>query len=122
MNPFQLKMTPLHWAIECEHGEVMHVLLDHGADPNALSKFDKTPITLAFEHHRLDLVDIMQQERQIITPKPIQYNQPSEFETQNFIHMKVNGQFEQQSFAIHQQFDNKIIQGKKKRQLSIIKN
>lgn len=59
-------MTPLHWAVEREHVDVMHILLDHGADINATSKFDKTPISLALEHDRLDLVDILQQERVLI--------------------------------------------------------
>lgn len=67
-------MTPLHWAVEREHAEVMAVLLEHGADPNAISKFNKTPISLALENDKYELLDILQQEREIISiqPNPIQ--------------------------------------------------
>lgn len=82
-------MTPLHWAVEREHAEVMAVLLEHGADPNAISKFNKTPISLALEHERLDYIDILQQEREIVN---IQTNslQSAEIEaaTQNLIKLE----------------------------------
>lgn len=53
---FQLKMTPLHWAVQKGHNNIAKVLLQHGADPNAMSKFSKTPITLAVELEQNDLV------------------------------------------------------------------
>lgn len=82
-------MTPLHWAVERDHAEVMAVLLEHGADPNALSKFNKTPISLALQHNRLDYIDILQQERDInnIQSTPME---PEEIETatQNLIKLE----------------------------------
>lgn len=54
--PFQLKMTPLHWAVQKGHKSIAKVLLQHGADPNAMSKFSKSPITLAVELEQNDLV------------------------------------------------------------------
>ncbi|KAJ8674844.1 hypothetical protein QAD02_010630 [Eretmocerus hayati] len=91
-----LKMTPLHWAVEQEHAEVMLVLLEHGADPNATSKFNKSPITLALEHDRLDLVDMLQQEREIIN---VQANQARSAEieaaTQNLMQMEAEREQEE---------------------------
>lgn len=49
-------MTPLHWAVQKCHKNIARVLLQHGADPNAMSKFSKTPITLAVELDQNDLV------------------------------------------------------------------
>lgn len=49
--------------MEKQNLEVIHVLLDNGADTNANSKFNKTPISIALEKDRLDLVDLLQQER-----------------------------------------------------------
>lgn len=91
-------MTPLHWAVEREHIEVMHVLLEHGADANATSKFDKTPISLALEHDRLDLVDILQQEREIIGIQAQQQNQATSAElevaTHNLIQLEAEAEAE----------------------------
>lgn len=52
-------MTPLHWAVERGHLPVIEVLLEHNADVNALSKFDKTPITVALDNGRLDLAQLL---------------------------------------------------------------
>lgn len=79
-------MTPLHWAVEREHEEMIHVLLDNGADANAISKFDKTPISLALEHDRLDLVDILQQEREILNVKAQQQRQANSAEIEEATH------------------------------------
>lgn len=106
-NYLQLKMTPLHWAVEREHVEVMHVLLEYGADANATSKFDKTPISLALEHDRLDLVDILQQEREIVGVKAHQQNQVNSAElevaTHNLIQLETEREEEQQKFELLQQ-------------------
>lgn len=72
---FQLRMTPLHWAVERKCSRVMQILLDHGADPNAMSKFDKSPITLALEHNRADLLKLLQQERELMGIQLQQQNQ-----------------------------------------------
>lgn len=52
-------MTPLHWAVEKRHNKVVEMLLQHGADPNALSKFDKSPILLATNMKQMELVRIL---------------------------------------------------------------
>ena len=90
-------MTPLHWSVEREHTEVMLVLLEHGADPNSISKFNKTPITLALEHDRMDLVGMLQQEREIINPHQNQL-QSAEIEaaTQNLIQLEAERKKEEQ--------------------------
>lgn len=53
-------MTPLHWAVENENVEVIEALLQGGADPQAVSKFDKTPISMATEMGRGDIVHILE--------------------------------------------------------------
>lgn len=42
-------MTPLHWAIERGYDSIAELLLDHGANPHVLSKFLKTPYSIAKE-------------------------------------------------------------------------
>lgn len=42
-------MTPLHWAIEKGFSNIAVLLLEHGASPNAISKFLKTPYSIAKE-------------------------------------------------------------------------
>lgn len=122
-------MTPLHWAVECEHMDVMHILLDHGADTNATSKFDKTPISLALEHDRLDLVDILQQERMLIGIQAHQQSQANSAElevaTNNLVQLEAENnskssiiqEEEQQKFGITQQQQpqrkRKLSQGKR---------
>lgn len=100
-------MTPLHWAVEREHTEVMHVLLEHGADANATSKFDKTPISLALEHDRLDLVDILQQEREIIGIQAEQQNQANseelEVATHNLIQLEAEAEAEVEVEAVNEE-------------------
>lgn len=119
-------MTPLHWAVEREHVDVMHILLDHGADTNATSKFEKTPISLALEHDRLDLMNILQQERVLIGIQAHQQNQANSVElevaTNNLVQLEAENdskssiiQEEEQKFAImHQQTQRKrkLSQGK----------
>lgn len=52
-------MTALHWAVEKRHDKIVEMLLQHGADPNAESKFGKSPITIASEAGQVDLVRIL---------------------------------------------------------------
>lgn len=40
-------MTPLHWAVEMDHIEVVHYLLAKGADPHVLNKFEKSSFDIA---------------------------------------------------------------------------
>lgn len=79
-------MTPLHWAVEREHVKIIHTLLEHGADPLAISKFGKTPVSLALEHDRLDLVDILKQEREIIGIKAHQQSEANSAELEAATH------------------------------------
>lgn len=52
-------MTALHWAVEKRHDKIVERLLQHGADPNAVSKFGKSPISIATEAGQVDLVRIL---------------------------------------------------------------
>lgn len=52
---FQLKMTPLHWAVQKQFRSLVTLLLKHGADPTFSSKFEKTPILLAMESKQEDV-------------------------------------------------------------------
>lgn len=40
-------MTPLHWAVENRHTDIVEELLENGANPNVCCKFDKTPLSIA---------------------------------------------------------------------------
>ncbi len=42
-----LKMTPLHWAVEKCHYGIVELLLERGANRNIVSKFGKSPYTMA---------------------------------------------------------------------------
>lgn len=51
-----LRMTALHWAIEKGHKAIVRLLLKHGADVSIVSKFDRTPITIAALTGQVDLI------------------------------------------------------------------
>lgn len=53
-------MTPLHWAAEYGHEDCVRLLLEHGADPGAVNKFDKTADQIAFDNNRLDITHVIQ--------------------------------------------------------------
>lgn len=53
-------MTPLHWAVQNEHIEVVSTLLKHGANPLLVNKFDKTPLDIAIELNRMDILQTLQ--------------------------------------------------------------
>lgn len=55
----QLGMTPLHWAVQNGHEEVVKLLLEHNAQPDILNKFDLTPADIARQNQRQDLIDIL---------------------------------------------------------------
>ena len=61
----QLRMTPLHWAVERGCCGTVEALLKHGANPNIESKFDKTPLEIASENGRPDIFEILQVNRRI---------------------------------------------------------
>lgn len=93
--------------------DVMHILLDHGADRTATSKFNKTPVSLALECDRLDLVDILQQERDVVVGIQQPQNNTAELEvaTHNLVHLEPESnsrnfeemEEEEQKFEIPQQ-------------------
>lgn len=56
---FKLKMTPLHWAVEEDHPNLVKLLLKYGADPYIESKVGETPISIAQELKYMDLVRMM---------------------------------------------------------------
>lgn len=42
-------MTPLHWAVQEDHPNIVEQLLKHGADPNAKSAYAESPRDIAEE-------------------------------------------------------------------------
>ncbi|CAB3237890.1 unnamed protein product [Arctia plantaginis] len=54
-----LRMTPLHWAVQRGHAATAAELLAHGAEPAALSKFHKSPRSLALQLRRDDLLRLL---------------------------------------------------------------
>lgn len=53
-------MTPLHWAVEKEKPETVKILLQNGADPTMVNKFDKTCFDIANDSERHDIIDLLQ--------------------------------------------------------------
>lgn len=49
-------MTPLHWAVENKHTKIVEMLLECNADPTIISKFCKTPLTIAYETEQFELI------------------------------------------------------------------
>lgn len=55
-----LKMTALHWATQHGHHGVAQLLIKHGADVHALSKFDKSPFDIALDIQHAELANLLQ--------------------------------------------------------------
>lgn len=53
-------MTPLHWAIEKGFDSIAELLLDHGANPHVVSKFLKTPYSIAKEKRNDFIVNMIE--------------------------------------------------------------
>lgn len=53
-------MTALHWAVEEEHIELVKVLLKHGADPTAISKYGETPLSIADEMGCAEITQVLE--------------------------------------------------------------
>jgi ankyrin repeat protein len=64
----QLRMTPLHWAVEREHVDTVEVLLQNGANPHEVSKFDKTSFHIAHDNNRQDIVQLLQAAAERLSP------------------------------------------------------
>ncbi|MCP6652074.1 ankyrin repeat domain-containing protein, partial [Klebsiella pneumoniae] len=62
-------MTPLHWAVQEEQKECVKLLLQYGASIDLLSKFDKTPISMAIEQERADLAQMMHLAQKLIAER-----------------------------------------------------
>jgi ankyrin repeat protein len=55
-----LKVAPIHAAVSNGDIEIVKLLLEHGADPNARQQNDFTPLQAATQTKRQDLVDLLQ--------------------------------------------------------------
>lgn len=54
-----MKQTPLHWAVEEDYPNLVSLLLQHGADPDAKSKCGETPISIAQELKFDEIVEML---------------------------------------------------------------
>lgn len=52
-------MTPLHWAAQNGHADIVVVLLKYGAAADVVNKFNLTPADIAKQIDRLDIVDLL---------------------------------------------------------------
>ena len=57
-------MTALHWAVDRGNVSAVEALLKFGADVNAESKFDKTPLEIASDNARPDIYEMLQNAEQ----------------------------------------------------------
>lgn len=65
-------MTPLHWAVERGHEECIHILLSYGAKSDAVSRFNKTPLSIAIEMNWTEIVQALQKPT-VLDSKPCLY-------------------------------------------------
>jgi hypothetical protein len=52
-------ITPLHWAVEIGHIEIIRLLLQNGADVNAKSRWDRTPLHCSAYHGHVDILHLL---------------------------------------------------------------
>jgi len=67
----QLRMTPLHWAVEKKHKGIVRLLLKCQADVTLVSKFGKTPIGLAVYTEQADVLAELEAARQAQASKKL---------------------------------------------------
>jgi len=72
----QLRMTPLHWAVEKGHKGIVRLLLKCQADVALVSKFGKTPIGLAVYTEQADVLAELEAARQAQASK--KFNEETE--------------------------------------------
>lgn len=72
---FQLRMTPLHWAIDRNFDNIAEILLEAGANPHIVSKFLKTPYSIAKERNNDFIVKII--ENLPTNLPPVKHRKPS---------------------------------------------
>lgn len=53
-------MTPLHWAVQNGHTEMVELLLQNGAHVNLKNKFELTPQDIAYQINKLEIVELLQ--------------------------------------------------------------
>jgi len=53
-------MTPLHWSVDRCHISLVETLLRYGADPYIESKFGKSPMEIAVNNGRHDIIEILE--------------------------------------------------------------
>ena len=51
--------TPLHWAARQGHNDLVRLLLEKGADPNAVSKSGETPLHLTSSQGKIETAEIL---------------------------------------------------------------
>lgn len=75
-------MTPLHWAVQNGHAEAVAALIDSGAKIELTNKFQLTPLDIAIQIKRDDIIQIISSK---LSPEPviIQNFAMSEDETSN---------------------------------------
>lgn len=52
-------MTPLHWAAQNGHADIAAMLITYGATTSISNKFSLTPIDIAYQIGRSDIIDII---------------------------------------------------------------
>jgi len=55
--------TPLHEAVEGGHADAVRFLLEHGASANRQNELEKTPLDIAREAGRTDIVELLEKRK-----------------------------------------------------------
>ncbi len=55
----EFDMTALHWSARAGAAETTQLLLNHGADPNALNRSHRTPVQLASELNQASVISLL---------------------------------------------------------------